>query len=187
MGLFFSADLHFGHINCIAHCNRPFKNIEDMDETIINNWNDKIGKRDTTYVVGDFTFRSGKHVQEYVDSLNGEIVLISGNHDEKNQQIKEVFGECPQILRIKYYKQRIILCHYQLANWQGKTRDVMPSWNLFGHAHGTTPLHKIEPRSMDVGVDCNSFTPLSFEEIKQAFEDDYDTQRSTERENNIRL
>ena len=181
MSLFFSADNLWGHVNIISHCNRPFKNVEEMDATMTKNWNEKISKKDTVYVVGDFTFRSNKHVKEYTNRLNGTIVLILGNHCEKNPQITEVFGQCPQILKIKYYKQQIILCHYQLANWQGKNRDIMPSWSLWGHAHGTTPLHKIEPRSMDVGVDCNNFTPLSFEEIKQVFEDDHDTQRSFER------
>lgn len=183
--IWFISDTHFNHVNILKHCNRPFRNVEEMDEIMIGNWNNKVNKKDTIYHLGDFTFRSNKHVREFTNRLNGNIFLISGNHDQKNSQITEVFGQCPQILRIKYYKQRIILCHYQLANWQGKNRDILPAYHLFGHSHGTTPLHKIEPRSMDVGVDCNNFTPLSFEEIKQAFEDDHDTQRSIKRENNI--
>lgn len=165
MGLFFCADLHFGHINCIAHCGRPFKNVDEMDETMIEHWNDKVGKRDTTYVVGDFTFRSGKHVQEYVDRLNGKIFLVLGNHDERNEQITKVFGQCPKLLRIKYYKQRIILCHYSLKNWQGKFRDTMPSWNLHGHSH-CSHAESICDLSLDVGVDGNDFSPYSFEEIQ---------------------
>ena len=185
MSIFFVSDTHFSHVNVLKHCGRPFKNIEEHDEEIIRRWNNKVSKKDTVYHLGDFTFKSSKHVREFTNRLNGRIVLILGNHDQGNPQITEVFGQCPQILRIKYYKQRIILSHYQLANWQGKNRDIMPSWSLWGHAHGTTPLHKIEPRSMDVGVDSNNFTPLSFEEIKQAFEDNHESQRPSPRENNI--
>ncbi len=183
--IFFTSDTHFGHQNIISHCKRPFESVEEMDATMIKRWNDKVGKRDQVYHLGDFTFRSGQGVRDYIDQLNGRIFLILGNHDEKNDEVTKEFGICPKLIRIKYYKQRIVLCHYQMANWQGKCRDVMPSWHLFGHAHGTTHLYKVELRSMDVGVDCNNFTPLSFEEIKQAFEDDNESQRYFERENNI--
>ncbi len=165
MSIFFSSDQHFGHINVIAHCNRPFKNVEEMDETMIKNWNDKVGKRDTVYVVGDFTFRSGKHVQEYVDQLNGKILLVAGNHDERNKQITKVFGQCPKLLRIKHYKQRIVLCHYNLKNWQGKLRDIMPSYHLYGHGH-CYHAENIYDLSLDIGVDGNGFSPYSFEEIQ---------------------
>lgn len=165
--IFVTADLHMSHKNIIKHCNRPFNNVEEMDDMIIKNWNNRVSKKDTVYIVGDFTFRSSKHVREHVNALNGKIVLIEGNHDQKNPQIKEVFGICPQILTVKYYKQRIVLCHYQMANWAGKHRNVLPSWHLFGHSHGLTNPDIIQPFSMDIGVDVHEFKPLSFEDIEK--------------------
>ncbi len=167
--IWFISDTHFNHIDVLKHHNRPFKNIEEHDEEIIKRWNNKVSKTDIVYHLGDFTFKSSKHIREFTNCLNGKIFLVLGNHDQKNPQITEVFGKCSQILRIKYCRQRIVLCHYQLANWQGKHRDVMPSWSLFGHAHGLTPPEIIQPTSMDVGVDCNDFTPISFEELKERF------------------
>ncbi|OUN81344.1 hypothetical protein B5G06_10770 [Flavonifractor sp. An52] len=51
--IFFTSDLHLGHENCIRLCNRPFSSIEEMDETLIENWNRKITGKDTVYILGD--------------------------------------------------------------------------------------------------------------------------------------
>ena len=55
--IWFTADLHLAHKNIINLCNRPFKSVEEMDETIINNWNSVVRENDDVYVVGDFAFR----------------------------------------------------------------------------------------------------------------------------------
>lgn len=48
--IFFTSDLHLGHENCIRLCNRPFSSIEEMDETLIENWNYKVTGKDTVYI-----------------------------------------------------------------------------------------------------------------------------------------
>lgn len=58
--IFFTSDLHLGHENCIRLCNRPFSSIEEMDETLIENWNHKVTGKDTVYILGDLIYRSQK-------------------------------------------------------------------------------------------------------------------------------
>lgn len=41
--VFFTSDTHFNHTNIIRFCNRPFKDVTHMNETIIANWNSVVG------------------------------------------------------------------------------------------------------------------------------------------------
>lgn len=80
--IFFTGDLHFGHANVIAFDNRPFKTVEEMDAELIRRWNNKVGKADLTYVLGDMIWKArNDDAPELIKSLNGQIILIKGNHD----------------------------------------------------------------------------------------------------------
>lgn len=51
---YFTADTHFFHKNIIRYCDRPFESITKMNNVMINNWNNTVGKNDTVYALGDF-------------------------------------------------------------------------------------------------------------------------------------
>ena len=54
---FVIADPHFGDPNIIKFENRPFPSVEEMDQTLIDNWNYRVEEPDdTVYVLGDFSF-----------------------------------------------------------------------------------------------------------------------------------
>ena len=81
---FFTSDTHFNHANIIKFCNRPFKDVEQMNEVMIANWNSVIGKDDTVFHLGDFCLGGAAEWTKILDRLNGKIYLIMGNHDLKN-------------------------------------------------------------------------------------------------------
>ena len=83
---FFTSDTHFNHANIIRFCNRPFKDVEQMNEVMIANWNNVIGKDDTVFHLGDFCLGGAAEWTKILDRLNGKIYLIMGNHDLKSQQ-----------------------------------------------------------------------------------------------------
>ena len=157
--IFFTADLHFNHANIIKYCNRPFNNIEDMNQLLIKNWNSKITPRDTVYIVGDFAFSDHKR---FLDSLNGTKHLISGSHD---MIPRELVGN--ELQSIQKYKEliirnkRVVLSHCPLRCWEYAQEG---SIHLFGHVHGRVTTYNL---SMDVGVDTNNYFPYSIEEIFQ--------------------
>lgn len=164
--IWFTGDQHFFHKNIIRFCNRPFKNVNDMNETIINNWNNVVGKNDIVYNLGDISIGRQKEVVSILEQLNGRKVLIVGNHDEKVNRIADKFEGVYYYLELKEYN--IVLSHYPFLTWN---RIYHNSIHLHGHSHGTLKDvynekgEIITNKRFDVGVDCNNFTPFSLEQV----------------------
>lgn len=168
MSIWFSSDLHLGHANIIRYTHRPFRDVKEMDETLIANWNDRIKPDDTVYFLGDFCFGHrclpiGESARRYLKRLNGHIHFIRGNHDREACAIYREFKSFNSFLEISPYGQDITLCHYALRTWP---RSHYGSFSLYGHSHGTLPD---DPNALaiDVGVDCHGYAPVSFEAVKE--------------------
>src|SRR5574344_2194046 len=100
---FYTSDLHLGHANVIRFDNRPFRNVEEMDEALIHNWNNRVSNNDTVYIVGDLCYRSAKDSCEYLSRLNGNKKLIIGNHDScilKNNRAMSYFSSIESTMSI---------------------------------------------------------------------------------------
>ena len=160
MTIFFTSDTHFGHANIIKHCNRPFSSVEDMDETMITNWNSRVRSNDTVYHLGDFTMKNGQEALAYESRLNGFIHLIWGNHDRASvRNMDKVWGSSSYAAEICVDGHHITLCHYAMRVWNHSHHGALM---LYGHSHGMLPPIK---NSLDVGVDCWDFAPVTLPEI----------------------
>lgn len=164
---FFTADTHWMHSNILKFCNRPYKDVEEMNVALIANWNKVVPVDAEVYHVGDFVFKgTWEDVRDIRKQLNGDITLILGNHDEAalecEKRIPGTFKEVTYCKDLKFGKQNIVLFHYGLRTWH---HDLRGSWHLYGHSHGG-----LEPygKSFDVGVDCvgTNYAPLSYERIE---------------------
>lgn len=94
MTTYFIADTHFGHANIIGSCHRPFKDVAEMNRTLIANWNARVADDDDVYVIGDFAFRCAGSVAKIAHQLKGRKHLVIGNHDGKWMRIEpEAFNE----------------------------------------------------------------------------------------------
>lgn len=176
--LFFTSDTHFFHKNIIEYCNRPFANTHEMNETLIKNWNSVVPTDGVVFHLGDVSLTAiPKVLNDLLYRLNGTIYLIVGNHEKdalgkeyvKNHwagvyDIAEIFVEDEEIT---YGEQHIVMCHYPMQVWNASHRG---SWQLFGHVHGGLSNKgeiKHSPMAMDVGVDCNNYTPFSYQQVKE--------------------
>lgn len=176
--IFFTSDTHFGHTNIIKYCNRPFSCVEEHDETLIKNWNEKVGPNDIIFHLGDFAFGSEKQWMNYLDRLNGKKYLVIGNHDWRNLTpgVCQRFVEVSQQMNINIEGIHIWLNHFPFLCFSGAWKGMDASWQLFGHVH-TSPyadsgldhqrLVNLFTTQFDVGTDNNNFTPISFNEVKE--------------------
>ena len=167
---YYLADTHFGHANIIRLCNRPFEDVYEMNEMIINNWNETVLPEDDVYIVGDFAHKNGNPVS-ILRRLNGNKHLIIGNHDLanlKDSDFRAEFTEIRDIQSVHDGDVKIILCHYPMAEWAGYYRDA---WHFFGHIHNSDStaqkIMKELPRCFNVGVDLINFTPKTLEQLME--------------------
>jgi len=159
--VWFTADTHFGHAAIIKHCKRPFATIEEMDEALLKNINDKVKPTDRLYFLGDMTGKN-KPVDKYLERINCQhIFFIRGNHDPK-QLPKHKLEAVGELATIEIEGQPIVLCHYALRVWN---RSHYGAWNLHGHSHGQLPRIP-GVKAIDVGVDVFDYQPVSFEQVR---------------------
>ena len=171
MSIFFIGDTHFFHNNVIKYCNRPFKDSEEMNRAMIDNWNSVVKPTDHIYHVGDFGFAHEDKLYNVLKRLNGVKHLVWGNHDKiirKSTLLRSKFESLSELKEIYVQhhsfpegKQKIVLCHYSMRVWN---KAHWGAYHLFGHSHGTL-LDDPNSLSFDVGVDSWNFTPVSLEEV----------------------
>ena len=134
---YYISDLHFRHNNIIRFDSRPFNNIEEMEEQLISNWNNKVTNADTVYILGDFCWGKQPQWLDVLKRLNGKKVLIKGNHDLKqySSAIKMHLSDIKEYKEIKDGERTVIMCHYPIMCYK---KDYDPNvFMLHGHTHIT--------------------------------------------------
>nr|DAO18657.1 MAG TPA: metallophosphatase domain protein [Caudoviricetes sp.] len=168
--IWITSDTHFNHANIIKYCNRPFSSVEEMNETIIANWNKVVSEGDTVYHLGDFALGDKSLIPNILRSLNGCIKVIMGNHDNLDLMLK--LGNEDRLITdlfweevIKVEKKTIILNHFPFGSLPDPATN-RPIIQLHGHVHSTPnkPWDYFD-NQYDVGVDNNNYTPVNLAEL----------------------
>ena len=194
--IFFTSDLHVSHGNIIKYCSERWNflneserdilengsveesknmrvgqdSIDRMNETIINNINAKVGKKDALWILGDVGwFKNRNQVTDFYNQLNcNRIYLVVGNHDQVNLYLYSnnlLAGVYDQAI-INVGKHVVHLNHYAMMRWDQSHHG---SYHLFGHSHGQLNNFIAEKfpqyKMLDVGIDGHDFKPWSFDEI----------------------
>ncbi|GLB46709.1 metallophosphatase [Philodulcilactobacillus myokoensis] len=187
---YFTADTHFFDKYLLGIDNfapRPFKTVDEMNQTIIDNWNQRVKPDDTVYHLGDiavyFTHPavlSNQAVFSVLKQLNGHLILIKGNHDSRSLfkylanhnfdvdgKPKFQFHDVGALIKFNH-------CQYYMTHYPMLLGIVKQIINLHGHIHhNSIPIKE----NINVGIDTPevqyldhkiSFgTPFSEQEIEQ--------------------
>lgn len=130
MKYFIISDTHFNHANIIKYCNRPFKDVNEMNETMIKNWNEVVSNQDIVLHLGDVALGSKDEARKIIKRLNGRKILIKGNHDNWTD---EFYKECGFEYVSRYpivWNQFFLLSHAPLP-----LSETTPYYNYYGHVH----------------------------------------------------
>jgi calcineurin-like phosphoesterase family protein len=169
----FVSDWHFNHVNIIKYCDRPFKNVEEMNETIIERHNERVAENDTVFVLGDVCFGDRVGAVSLVERLNGHKILIKGNHDwrmaKKGVATISGFSEVYKKFILTSLPRTVVMAHIPNAalNLAMRIEGERPIV-LCGHQHNLARFIRSSASQLfaiNVGVDVTEYYPLSYTDI----------------------
>lgn len=137
MTIRYIADMHFDDESIIAYDNRPFDSVEEMDESLIANWNRVVtDSEDLTWILGDFCSGDAACWTRHLSRLSGRKALILGNHDDPNTvaAVRGFLEDIAEYREILDRDRHVVLCHYPILGF----RDHYFGWvHLYGHVHSS--------------------------------------------------
>jgi len=165
MTLWFTADHHFGHANIIRFCNRPFADVAEMEEGLVERWNATVGNSDEVWHLGDFAYRCGPNrLKEIFGRLHGRAIhLVRGSHDRK-ATLALSWASVQHFAEIIVDGRTLVLFHYPFR-FQIRSRSRC----ICLHANSRIGLPSTS-ESCDVCVDDWDFRPASLGEILRKVE-----------------
>lgn len=163
--VFLISDTHFGHKG-VCHFMRndgvtklrPWDSVEEMDEAMVENWNDRVRPNDKVYHLGDVVIN--RKSLSILSRLNGDKVLIRGNHDIfRDDEYRKYFRE----LRAYHVMNGMILSHIPIHTESLGRFGV----NIHGHLHANRVMigDHIDVRYHSVCVEQTDFAPILFEDV----------------------
>ena len=158
--IWITSDTHFNHANIINYCARPFKDVEEMNATLISKWNNSVGKEDIVWHLGDFAMGGAKEIEALRVQLNGKIYLIRGNHDTKPNDWYRERGFDRVYDKPVVVDKDVILSHEPI--------DVPWAFNIHGHTH-SGPIRQ-DKYHFNVCSDVIGYVPINMNQwMKQGY------------------
>lgn len=182
--IYFYSDPHFGHKNVIEFCERPFDDVQDMEEKMIKLYNETVPKDGVCIWLGDCFFTNYNRAKVIMDQLNGTKILIRGNHDfSPSQMYRMGFSFVSNYAEIVIAGYNVSLKHYPFKpklsfkdriklltgkkikelRFMDRRPDNKGQWLIHGHTH--TKI-KRNDRQIHVGVDAWDYKPVPFRIIE---------------------
>lgn len=166
-----TSDLHLNHKNILQfeqYCLRKngiiVNSVEEYDNLIIERINAKVGEHDILYILGDFAFGGLNHIKEYLSRINGEKILIFGNHDKYSVTQAISAGFADAIHGPIYYpgsNGKVLLSHQP-----PKEGENNPFISLCLHGHLHTSKLSLD-NFYNVNIAMNNYYPIDIDKLIQ--------------------
>lgn len=175
--IWLTSDTHFCHNKEFLYRPRGFTNVWDMNEAIVNNWNEVVNPNDTVYLLGDVMLNDNETGLKLLKQLKGNIHIILGNHDT-NTRIA-LYRECWNVrevtraAQIKYNGYHFFLSHYPCltSNFDNDKPLKQRLISICGHSHTQDPFADWKNNPIfHCELDSNNCYPWSLDDIIQKIE-----------------
>ena len=172
--IYLSSDLHFNHDRAFIYQPRGFNSIEEMNEQIIQNFNEIITDEDELYLLGDIMLGGADSLEAgliLLNRLHGQIHIVRGNHDTDKKWF--AYAEaCPRVVEVEnaiYLKHNGY--HFYLSHYPTYTANLEKESlkqcliNLYGHTHQKDNFFQDIPWAYHIGVDSHHCKPVNIDDI----------------------
>lgn len=159
MAKYVFSDPHFDSESIIVNGCRPFSSVAEMNETLIKNYNNVIGKQDICYWLGDIMYGATKDkVANLLRQLRGRKYLIMGNHDRGHSETWWLSCGFDKVFSHPIYdaENYIILSHEPLPEFG----NLSPIANIHGHIHIQDYDFKNHNNCINVCVEKTDYRPV---------------------------
>ena len=198
------SDTHLGHKNIIKYCrNSDFEfsdeGLQEMNETIKDNWNSTVSEGDTVLFLGDLAWLSEqtsenvKQIDEIYNSLNGDIVPLKGDHDAVRPTHVE---DWDYSALVRHNGKEYLAAHFPGDTPPEYPGSGMPEefrlayedifqihdgLTLHGHHHNNHidryPFYNPEPGSINCSAELLDYRPVSMDKIDLYVEEGKEVQK----------
>lgn len=159
------SDTHLNHDREFIWKARGFNSVEEMNNAIIERWNEVVKYDDVVYHLGDVIMGDLDAGIKLVKQLNGKIRLAIGNHDTSARLDAFYnlynFDNIQFGYRLKEKKKTFLLTHYPLLSGNF---DNSKTYSIHGHTHSTNPFCEYD-MMYNVNCDANNCKPVAYEDM----------------------
>ena len=170
-GPWFTSDTHFSQQRTLDLSRRPFVNVQEMDYTMISNWNKRITMYDDVVHAGDFMDpeKVADMLKSFLSFLNFKTLhWVLGNYDRKiKDQIEQIVASSGRDIQLYEHDYRlsdgknsyVVVHEPNDFEIKASPSDII----LYGHIHGRSFAKK---NGFDLGIDYHQYSPISIEQVK---------------------
>lgn len=170
MKIFVTSNLQLGRPSAINRFDRPFKDVQEMNNVLIKNWNEHVSPGDIVYHLGNFAW-DPKIAQDALSNLNGKIYLMPAENDDaimhlhSKGQLPSNAGMMNRIMPLK--SAECTMSYWPMSAWPHFEEGYYSIIGYPDHNFKSDPERKI----INVCSDLWNFKPQELERLISTFKD----------------